>query len=73
MIKVIERKTSIQIHCTRADWPLVRWCMNEGLISFMNTNPDDPDTWPAGPEELKAWKRNGRPCMSSDLTQIDKS
>ena len=73
MIKVIERKTSIQIHCTRADWPLVRWCMDEGLMAFMETEPDNPDTNPAGAEEFKAWKRNGKPCVTSALTQIDKS
>jgi len=73
MIKVIERKTSIQIHCTRADWPLVRWCMDEGLMSFMDTDPNNPDTSPTGPEEFKAWKRNGKPCETSALTQIDKS
>jgi len=73
MIKVIERKTSIQIHCTRADWPLVRWCMDEGLMCFTDTNPNDPDTNPAGPEAFKAWKRNGKPCAASALTQIDKS
>lgn len=73
MIKVIERKTSIQIHCTRADWPLVRWCMDEGLMSFMDTDPNDPDTSPTDAETFKAWKRNGRPCVTSALTQIDKS
>ena len=73
MIKVIERKTSIQIHCTHADWPLVRWCMDKGLMSFMDTDPNDPSTFPAGDEQIKAWKRNGRPCITSALTQIDKS
>lgn len=78
MIKVIERKTSIQIHCTRADWPLVKWCMDEGLsqfylMAFMETERDNPDTNPAGAEEFKAWKRNGKPCVTSALTQIDKS
>ncbi len=74
MIKVIERKTSIQIHCTHADWPLVRWCMDEGLMAFMDADPNDRATNPAGDADVfKAWKRNGRPCITSDLTQIDKS
>lgn len=73
MIKVIERKTSIQIHCTRADWPLVRWCMDEGLMAFIDTDSNDPDTSPADAEVFKAWKRNGKPCVTSALTQIDKS
>tara|TARA_R100001443_G_scaffold1750_3_gene6124 strand:- start:1994 stop:2137 length:144 start_codon:yes stop_codon:yes gene_type:complete len=47
--------------------------MDEGLMSFMDTDPNNPDTSPTGPEEFKAWKRNGKPCETSALTQIDKS
>lgn len=72
MIKVIERKTSIQIHCTHADWPLVRWCLDEGLKNlYLNRNGAGHHT--LQPEELKAWKRNGSPHMLSDMPQIDKS
>ena len=67
MIKVIERKTSIQIHCTHADWPLVRYCLDEGIKTFAYNRP----TYLT--EELKAWRLNGAPQHLSDLPEIDKS
>ena len=51
MIKIIERKHSIQIVCSRADWPLVSWCFDEGLMAWMDTQPGDKDTAPAGSDE----------------------
>tara|TARA_Y100001973_G_C5196456_1_gene334585 strand:+ start:1889 stop:2035 length:147 start_codon:yes stop_codon:yes gene_type:complete len=48
--------------------------MDEGLMAFMDADPNDRATNPAGDADVfKAWKRNGRPCITSDLTQIDKS
>ena len=74
MIKVIERKHSIQIVCSRADWPFVSWCMDEGLMAWMDTDPADKDTAPAGTDEaFRAWKRNGRPSSMYQLEQVDKS
>ena len=70
MIKVIERKTSIQIHCTHADWPLIREAIDEGLahISFEHQEPHIIDE-----ACLKAWKRNGCPRTIDEFKQIDKS
>lgn len=70
MIKVIERKTSIQIHCTRADWPLVREAMNQGLsyVFFEHQEPNMIDE-----ACIKAWKRNGCPQSIGQFIQIDKS
>ena len=74
MIKVIERKHSIQIVCSRADWPLVSWCFDEGPMAWMDTQPGDKDTAPAGSDEaFRAWKRNGCPTDLFQLEQIDKS
>mgnify|MGYP003135322024 FL=1 len=74
MIKVIERKHSIQIVCSRADWSFVSWCMDEGLMAWMEADPKDRDTAPSGTDEaFKAWKRNGCPSSMHQLTQIDKS
>lgn len=70
MIKVIERKTSIQIHCTHADWPLIRDAVNEGLshIFFEHQEPNMIDE-----DCIKAWKRNGCPQDINNFRQIDKS
>ena len=77
MIKVIERKTSIQIHCTRADWPLVRKAMDQGLsyIFFEHHAPERPYLEPNMIDEacVKAWKRNGCPQSIGQFIQIDKS
>ena len=74
MIKIVERKHSIQIVCSRPDWPFVRWCMEEGLMAWMDTEPSDPDTAPAGdPDSFRAWKRNGMPTSVMQLNQVDKS
>jgi hypothetical protein len=71
MIKVIERKHSIQIVCSRADWAFVSWCMDEGLAAWIGAERDDN---PSGDDEAyKAWKRNGQPGSLHDLTQVDKS
>lgn len=74
MIKVIERKHSIQIVCSRADWAFVNWCMDEGLMAWMDCDPNDRDTAPAGNDEaFRAWKRNGQPTNMYQLEQVDKS
>jgi len=74
MIKVIEQKHSIQIVCSRADWSFVSWCMDEGLMAWMETDPKDKDTSPAGSDEtFKAWKRNGCPSNMYQIEQVDKS
>lgn len=74
MIKVIERKHSIQIVCSRADWHFVSWCMDEGLMAWMDTDPQDKDTAPAGTDEaFRAWKRNGQPTNMYQIEQVDKS
>jgi len=74
MIKVIERKHSIQIVCSRADWAFVSWCMEEGLMGWMDCDPNDRDTAPAGNDEaFRAWKRNGQPTSMYQIEQVDKS
>ena len=73
MIKVIERKHSIQIVCSRADWAFVSWCMEEGLMAWMDVDPNDQDTAPLAGDAFKAWKRNGQPASLSQLIEIDKS
>lgn len=68
MIKIVKSERSVQILCSKADWSFVRWCLDEGLMAWMDTEPDDVDTSPSGDSEaFKAWKRNGMPTSASQL------
>tara|TARA_R100001015_G_scaffold4191_1_gene1459 strand:- start:776 stop:1000 length:225 start_codon:yes stop_codon:yes gene_type:complete len=74
MIKVIERKHSIQVVGSRADWPFIKWCLEEGMMCYMETDPKDATTSPdGGGDSFRAWKRNGMPCTVAQLPQEDKS
>ena len=53
MIKVIERKHSIQVVGSRADWPFIKWCLEEGMMCYMETDPR-ATTSPDGGEGIRS-------------------
>tara|TARA_E500000318_G_C3436123_1_gene163120 strand:+ start:360 stop:584 length:225 start_codon:yes stop_codon:yes gene_type:complete len=71
MIKIVQRKTKVSIECSHADWAFLEWCLEEGLLAWMDV--EDEDDNPSGSEAvMRAWKRNGRPSSSSQLPVINK-
>ena len=73
MIKIVERKTKVSIECSHADWGFLKWCLEEGLMAWMDIDEDDEGDNPSGSEsDLRAWKRNGRPSSVSQLPVINK-